>query len=110
MCRKGDVKMKWNVKELKEFIKDIDDDYEIVIESIISGEEQYCSDTEDIYSSKDSESGNKLLVFVPKEIQVSGFDDDGIEDFADYLVENAEYAFQHKDRKELISVLERYLK
>lgn len=62
--------MKWNVKELKDVIKDLDDDVEVVIESIVSGEERYCSDTQDVYFSEDSESGNKLLVFVPKEIEI----------------------------------------
>ncbi|UZQ49839.1 hypothetical protein [Clostridium kluyveri] len=62
--------MKWDVKELKEFIKELDDDTEIVVESIVSGEEKFCSDTEDIYFSEDSETGNKLLVIVPKEIEI----------------------------------------
>ncbi|WP_315072621.1 hypothetical protein [uncultured Clostridium sp.] len=43
---------------------------EVVIESIVSGEERDCSDTQDVYFSEDSEYGNKLLVFVPKEIQI----------------------------------------
>lgn len=63
--------MKWDVKELKEFMKGLDDDVEIVVESIVSGEEKFCSDTEDIYFSEDSETGNKLLVIVPKEIEIN---------------------------------------
>jgi len=63
--------MKWNIKELKDFIKDLDDDVEVVIESIISGEERYCSDTEDIYTSTDDNSGDKLLVLVPKDIGIN---------------------------------------
>ncbi|APM39439.1 hypothetical protein [Clostridium kluyveri] len=63
--------MKWNIRELKEFIKDLDDDTEVVVESIVSGEEKFCSDTEDIYFSEDSNSGDKLLVIVPKEIEIN---------------------------------------
>ena len=63
--------MKWNVKELKELIEDLDDDTEIVIESIVSGDERYCLDTTDVYFSEDGETGNKLLVFVPKDIEIN---------------------------------------
>lgn len=62
--------MSLKVKELKEFIEDLPDDMEVVIESIMSGDENYCSETQDIYSSVDWESGDKLLVLVPKEIEV----------------------------------------
>lgn len=68
--------MEWTIKELEEFIKDYPKDTKIVIESIVSGEERYCSDTTDIYYSQDDNSGDKLLVFVPKEIELIGFDED----------------------------------
>lgn len=62
----------WTIAELEEFIKEYPKDTKIVIQSIISGEEHYCSDTTDIYYSEDSESHDKLLVFVPKEIEIIG--------------------------------------
>lgn len=62
--------MSLNIKGLKEFIKDLPDDMEVTIESIISGEEQYCSETQDMYSSVDDNSGDQMLVLVPKQIQV----------------------------------------
>ena len=59
------------VRELKEFLRDaeVEDDFEIVIQSIVSGEERYCSETIDISSSVDWNSGEKLLVLVPKEVE-----------------------------------------
>lgn len=62
--------MSLKVKELKDFIEDLPDDMEVTIESIVSGDENYCSETEEIYTSIDDNSGDKLLVLVPKEIQV----------------------------------------
>ncbi|GMM62789.1 hypothetical protein [Clostridium butyricum] len=41
--------MSLNIKGLKEFIKDLPDEMEVTIESIISGDENYCSETVDIY-------------------------------------------------------------
>ena len=41
--------MSLNIKGLKEFIKDLQDELEVTIESIISGVESYCSQTEDNY-------------------------------------------------------------
>jgi hypothetical protein len=102
--------MEWTIKELKEMIEGLDDDAKVVVESIVNGEEEYCSDTEDIYTSTDDNSGEKLLVIVPKEISVGGFDDDGIEDFMEYLIKNASVAFEYQDRQLLKGVLERYLK
>lgn len=105
--------MEWTVKELKDFIEDVDNDTKVVIESIVSGEERYCSDTSDIYFSEDSESDDKLLVFVPKEIEVNTSDDDEfieVDKFADYLIENASEAFEHQDRKLLEDVIKRYFK
>ncbi|WP_249167340.1 hypothetical protein [Clostridium butyricum] len=62
--------MSLNIKGLKEFIKDLPDEMEVTIESIISGDENYCSETVDIYSSIDDNSGDKMLVLVPKDIEV----------------------------------------
>ncbi|WP_252251278.1 hypothetical protein [Clostridium sp. VAP52] len=63
--------MSLNIKELKEFIEDLPNDMEVVIKSIVHEEEEYCSDTQDIYSSIDDNSGENLLVLVPKEIEVT---------------------------------------
>jgi hypothetical protein len=63
-------KNEWTIGQLEEFIKEYPKDTKVVIQSIISGEEYYCSDTEDVYYSEDSESHDKLLVFVPKEIEI----------------------------------------
>lgn len=60
----------WTIGELEEFIKEYPKDTKVVIQSIISGEERYCSDTTDVYYSEDSESHEKLLVFVPKKIEI----------------------------------------
>lgn len=66
--------MEWNVKDLEEFIKDCSKDMKVVIESIVSGEERYCSDTENIYTSIDDNSGDKSLVLVPKQIEINNTD------------------------------------
>lgn len=97
------------VKELKEFIEDLDDNIEVVAETIISGDENYCSEINDITYSKDYNSGEELLVLYPKEVSINNVvEDEEVDELADYLIENASEAFEHQDRNSLITVLKNY--
>ena len=101
--------MGWKVKDLKEFIEGLDDDMDVVVESIISGEERYCSSTADIYSSVDWNSKEKLLVIVPKEVEIcNAVEGEEVSEFADYLIENASESFKYQDRELLEQVLKQY--
>ncbi|KEI95014.1 hypothetical protein N496_18790 (plasmid) [Clostridium botulinum A2B3 87] len=101
--------MSLNVKELKEFIEDLPDEMEVVIQSIVSGDEEYCSEILDISSTIDDNSGDKLLVLDPKEVSINNVvEDEEVEEIADYLIEFASDAFEHKDREELIKALKHY--
>ncbi|MFV3013901.1 hypothetical protein ACLD43_18540 [Clostridium botulinum] len=68
--------MSLNVKELKEFIEDLPDEMEVVIQSIVYGDEEYCSETLDISSTIDDNSGDKLLVLDPKEVSINNVIED----------------------------------
>lgn len=101
--------MGWKVKDLKEFIEELDDDMDVVVESIVSGEERYCSSTADIYSSIDWNSKQKLLVIAPKEVEICNtVEDEEVSEFADYLIENASEAFKCQDRELLEKVLKQH--
>ncbi|MCD3276703.1 spore protease YyaC [Clostridium botulinum] len=64
----SDIKL--TIKELKDFIQDLNDNTEVVIESIVKGEDLYCSEVQDIYFSENCNSGEKLLILSPKEISI----------------------------------------
>lgn len=95
--------MSLNVKELKEFIEDLPDEMEVVIQSIVSGDEEYCSETLDVSSTIDDNSGDKLLVLVPKEVSINNEDkleDISIEEIIETIARNCVAWETSKDKRE----------
>lgn len=92
--------------EFREFTNDLSDDYEIRIDSVIEGEQSYHTSVYNITSRVDIEG--KFVVLEPSEIEVSDGEMD-LENFADYLIENASESFEHQDRELLLKILEKYL-
>lgn len=61
----------WELKKyLCEIENEINGDAEVVIQSIISGEERYCSETSDISFEIDYNSNEQYLMLVPKEVEI----------------------------------------
>lgn len=67
------------VWELKKFLcqneNELNSDDEVVIKSIISGGERYCSKTSEAYFKTDEESGKQILILVPSEISIEGYEE-----------------------------------
>ncbi|UZW13210.1 hypothetical protein OSC52_15340 [Clostridium pasteurianum] len=95
---------KLTLGEFRDFTKDLSDNYEIRVSSIQKGEQTYHTEVYDITSSEDVEGD--FVILEPSEIEVDNGEVD-LDNFADYLIENASECFEHQDRKGLIEVLKR---
>ena len=97
---------KLTLGELREFTKDLSDDYEMRVSSIQRGEQSYHTEVIDITASTDSDGD--FVILEPSEIEIDSEETNCLENFADYLIENASDAFEHQDRELLVQVLQKY--
>lgn len=97
---------KLTLGEFRKFTEELSDSYEIRVSSIVKGEQTCHTEVIDISSSEDIEGD--FVILEPYETEVTNEEVD-VDNFADYLIENASECFEHQDREGLIEVLKRSL-